>query len=322
MSQTNNIEQNNGGEAVFDFDNDENIASSKTPALKAIGGGIKDRAGKIIGAGLWIANENAEIAEWKKECTSSCEYSCMDHLKGVTPHDVDTKKVDDDGNDVVIRGSVILKPRMLVIGRSPLLKINDETGYTVDTWVKGDNQIKRADGKNMYACVRRYFVIFLDDNNAPLHNASQPIQLTARGYFQMEFDKMLMFFRSTMVKAYNESTKKNATNMNEAWHSMCVFAPTFKSEMRGPSKDKQSKACITAGYDRPTKDNWLTMCVGKSGDFTQKVYKIHCDNKEWWKKSIKKDKPKSSEEEHPDDDHIYITEEEEVEKIEKGIESL
>jgi hypothetical protein len=199
------------------------------------------------------------------------------------------------------------------------LKINEETGFTVDMWVKGDNQHKRADGKNMYACVRRYFIIFLDENNAPLHNPEQPIQLTARGYFQMEFDKMYMFFRSTMVKAYNESTKKNATNMNDAWHSMCVFAPIFKSEMRGPSKDKQSKACITSGYDKPTKDNWLTMCVGKSGDLTQQVYKIHCENKDWWKKSIKKDKQKESDEEHAGDDQIYITEDDDAER---GIEQL
>lgn len=309
----------------FNFDSDENRTSAKIPSIKAIGGGVKDKTGKIIGAGLWIAHENAEICQWKKECLDTCEYSCMEHLKGVIPHGVDTKRVDDDGSDVIIQGSVILKPKMLIIGRSPLLKINEETGYTVDTWIKGDNQFKRSDGKNLYACVRRYFIIFVDENNVPLHNPDQPIQLTARGYFQMEFDKMYMFFRSTMVKAYNESTKKNATNMNEAWHSMCVFSPIFKSEMKGPSKDKQSKACITFAYDKPTKDNWLTMCVGKSGDFTQKIYKIHCDNREWWKKSIKKDKPKGSsdEDEHPDDDHVYITEEDEkIEKIERGIESL
>jgi hypothetical protein len=311
------------GNNEFNFDSDENRTAAKTPALKAIGGGIKDKTGKIIGAGLWMAHENAEICQWEKECLENCNYSCMEHLKGIIPHNVDTKKVDDEGHDVVIHGSVILKPRMLIIGRSPLLKINDETGYTVDVWVKGDNQFKKLDGKNLYACVRRYFIVFVDENNVPLHNPNQPIQLTARGYFQMEFDKMYMLFRSTMVKAYNEATKKNATNMNEAWHSMCVFAPIFKSEMRGPSKDKQSKACITAGFDKPTKENWLTMCVGKSGDFTQKIYKIHCDNHEWWKKSIKKDrKSNTDEEEHPDDDHIYITEEEEVNKIEQGIESL
>ncbi len=63
-----------------------------------------------------------KYVQWKTDCTDSCDYSCMDHLKGMTSHGVDTKKVDDDGNDIIIPGSVILKPRMLVIGRSPLLK--------------------------------------------------------------------------------------------------------------------------------------------------------------------------------------------------------
>ncbi len=55
--------------------------SAKTPALKAIGGGIKDKNGKVIGAGLWMAHENAEICQWKKDCTDSCDYSCMGSFK-------------------------------------------------------------------------------------------------------------------------------------------------------------------------------------------------------------------------------------------------
>ncbi len=35
---------------LFDFDSDDNRTSAKTPALKAIGGGIKDKNGKVIGA--------------------------------------------------------------------------------------------------------------------------------------------------------------------------------------------------------------------------------------------------------------------------------
>ncbi len=52
-----------------------------------------------------------KICQWKKDCTDSCDYSCMDHLKGMTYHGVDTKKVDDDGNDIIIPGSVILKTK-------------------------------------------------------------------------------------------------------------------------------------------------------------------------------------------------------------------
>lgn len=301
--------------AEFNFDSESNKISTKTPAIKAIGGGIKDPSGKVVGAGLWIANENAEICEWKKNCLDTCDFSCMKHLRSVIPHEVDTKRVE-KGVDIVIAGNVIVNPRMLIIGRSPLLKINEESGFTIGIWNKGDNQFKKSDGKNLYTCIRRYFIIFLDENNLPLHNIEQPIQLTARGYFQLEFDKKYMFFRSNMVKAYNESTRKNATNMSDAWHAMCIFAPKFKSEMRGPSKDKQSKACITNDYEKPTKDNWISLCVGKSGDFTQQIYKIHCENREWWMKSIKKEKQQFSEE------NVFMNEEDFERGMERGIESL
>ncbi len=107
------------------------------------------------------------------DCTGFHVYdSCMDHLRGMTYHGVDTKKVDDDGNDHNnSRKCSILKPRMLVIGRSPLLKISEDSGYTVGVWVKGDNRFKGPDGKkNLYACVRRYFIIFVDEDNKPLHD--------------------------------------------------------------------------------------------------------------------------------------------------------
>ncbi len=38
---------------------------------------------------------------------------------------------------------------MLVIGRSPLLKISEDSGYTVGCWVKGDNRFKGPDGKRI-----------------------------------------------------------------------------------------------------------------------------------------------------------------------------
>ncbi len=75
--------------------------------------------------------------------------------------------------------------------------------------------------------------------------------------------------------------------MKEAWHSMCVFAPLFKSEMKGPSKDKQSKACITYGFDKPTKDNWLTMCVGRNKE-AQDIIKFMLKTKNGGKKVLKK----------------------------------
>ena len=84
---------------------------------------------------------------------------------------------------------------------------------------------------------------------------------------------------------------------------MCVFVPTFKSMMRGEGS-KQKKACITTGFEKPTKENWLSLCVLRRDDlannfwsdidddltYTQYVYKLYCETKKsckakvWWKR--------------------------------------
>lgn len=118
----------------------------------------------------------------------------------------------------------------------------------------------------MYACVTKYLISFVDQDNNPLHEI--PVQLTAKGCFQFEFDQQLNGFRTTVLNAYNEDEKKNATLMKDYWYSMCVSFPTFKSMMRGEG-NKQKKACITTGYEKPTKEIWLSLCVGKRNDLAK-----------------------------------------------------
>ena len=67
-----------------------------------------------------------------------------------------------------------------------------------------------------------------------------------------------------MTKAYNEKV----TFMKDSWYSMCVFVPTFKSMMRG-ERSKQ-KACIINDYEKPTKENWLSLCIGRCTDLANK----------------------------------------------------
>jgi hypothetical protein len=81
---------------------------------------------------------------------------------------------------------------------------------------------------------------------------------------------------------------------------MCVFAPTFESVTRG-----MAEACITTGYGKPTKENWLSFCIGRRDDFAnnfwsnipeddpitykQYVYYWYCETqkscleKGWWR---------------------------------------
>ena len=86
-----------------------------------------------------------------------------------------------------------------------------------------------------------------------------------------------------MTKDSNEKVKF----MKDSRYSMCVFVPAFKSMMQGQGS-KQNKACITPGYEMPTKENWLSLCAGKRTDtfwsddltYTQYVYKLYCETRE------------------------------------------
>jgi len=94
--------------------------------------------------------------------------------------------------------------------------------------------------------------------------------------------------------------------MKNSLYSMCVFFPTFVSIIRGEG-NKQKKACITTEYEMPTKENWLSLCVGRRNEpankfwavdndydedltYTQYVYKLYCgtnkscNDKGWWKR--------------------------------------
>jgi len=114
-------------------------------------------------------------------------------------------------------------------------------------------------------CVRKYTTFFVHEDNNPLHEV--PLQLTARGCSQFEFDQQLCEFKTAMTKAYNEKV----TFMKNSWYCMCVFVPSFISMMRGEG-NKQNKACITIGYEKPTKENWLSLCVGRRNEPASKFW--------------------------------------------------
>ena len=88
-----------------------------------------------------------------------------------------------------------------------------------------------------------YLILFVDEDNYPLREA--PLQLTAKGCFQLEFNQQLCKFGSVMTKAYNEKAKF----MKDCWYSVCVFVLTFKIMMQGEGS-KHKKACITTGYEK------------------------------------------------------------------------
>jgi hypothetical protein len=273
-------------EEEFNFNSEAHWGGAKTPSIKALN----------HPAALWLADDNADIARWRTTCTAECPKGCTAHYVNTKFHGIDLSKwgkLTDSGEPLIISGRIIDTARgvtsMLIINRSPLLLISKDTknNYTQD-WYKGYN-------KDLFQCIRRYLVLFLDEERQPLHEI--PLQLTAKGYFQVEFDKVLMEFREKLVACYNQVTgKHNRDNIYawNAWHSMMVFSPIFKSEMRGPSKDKQSAACIThmVPEEKPNPKNWNNYTIGNGDDkeLIRMVFKFYNDNKSWWLKSFKRER--------------------------------
>jgi hypothetical protein len=82
----------------FNFDSEDNIKAAKTPSVKVLNDDVK----------LWISDECVEICKWKGN---------------LIPHDIKTDK-----KCVTIVGNIIPNPRMLILQRSLLLKVETKTG--------------------------------------------------------------------------------------------------------------------------------------------------------------------------------------------------
>lgn len=242
-------------EIGFDFDSAQHKAYDKTPAAKSI----------ASPAGIWIAYENQQLAGWYegKELEGGREYKVL------------TKKLDENDEKIGIPGVIYRQPRMLVIGRSPLL-------YAIDKKVIGVWRKDEGLDKNSYKFGRRYMVIFVDAQNQPLHIA--PVQITAWGVFQVSFDQQLVAFRETCEQVYADYQRKPFEAKTLLWHSMWVFCPTLKTEQREKG-GQASDACVCQGFETPTVSNWEDYCIGRKA-IAQDISVLHNSITDWWKKGL------------------------------------
>lgn len=257
--------------AYFNFDSESNIINTKIPAAKAIN---KLFCGVKADAGLWIANDNMQASKWKKNCESDCNDDCSEHYVGTKKHVVQAQT-----EEVV--GMGIVNPRMCIIRRTKLLRLTTDKNVYFGYWIKGDGEIKNENGSRKFSCARRYLIVFLDENNEPLHD--EPIQLTAKGTFQVSFDTNLVNFRNEIKTAYAKSMKKQIGQLNEAWYAMCVFAPKFDSRVVGKAP-LVSNACCVKSYEVPTEANWLSFCVGRNQNVNEIIHLHYIQSEKWMQK--------------------------------------
>lgn len=250
----------------FDFDSETNIVSTKIPSAKSIN---KNFCGKKNAAGIWISHENMIAADWSKNCSNQCTKFCTKHFINTSVHIVSTTSGEE------IFGCGIENPKICVLRRSQLIRL-DSKGVYKGSWRKGDGEFKDEKGEKKYTCARRFLMLFIDENNKLLHK--NPIQLTAKGVFQVEFDKNFTNFKTDIQNAYAKFMKRTPGTMKELWYAMCVFCPEFESKLVG--QFKKSEACFTKIYKKPDENNWQTMCVGKS-NVAKTIIELYKNSENW-----------------------------------------
>jgi len=97
----------------FNFDSEDNIKATKTPAIKVLNNDAK----------FWISDENVHLCWWRED------------KKALIPHTLKTEQ-----EDVTLSGYIISNPRMLILQRSLLLKLETRTGSILRAWVAGESK--------------------------------------------------------------------------------------------------------------------------------------------------------------------------------------
>lgn len=244
---------------VFNFDSDENVVYTNTPSVKPIS---KNFCGINNSAGLWVSDIDLNVCGWK--LVNSKFVNTKPHIM-VTK---DGKKIDGFG---------IQNSRICVIRKTKLLRF-DNNGNLCGIWVKGDGDIHDEKGNKKYTCIRRYLLLFIDENNEPLHN--QLLQLTARGMFQIDFENTIRLFKQDIEIAYARAKNRNRAQMSDLWHSMCIFQPTFESKNVGRD-NRTSEACMVKSYLKPTEYNWDKFCVATNDSTNRLINGLYYDSHRW-----------------------------------------
>jgi len=94
----------------FNFVSENNIKAAKTPSVKVLNDDAK----------LWISDECVEICKWKGN---------------LIPQDIETAK-----EGVTVVGNIIPNPRMLMLQRSLLLKVETKTGRILRAWIANESK--------------------------------------------------------------------------------------------------------------------------------------------------------------------------------------
>ncbi|MBD2093335.1 hypothetical protein H6F67_26170 [Microcoleus sp. FACHB-1515] len=163
-----------------------------------------------------------------------------------------------------ITGLLLMQVRMLILGHTELFverKRRAEGKRTILGWASeiGDRFNKRT----MSLC-RSYLMVFLDENNQPLHTT--PLKVTfknvARVNLEIALEKYYGAAEAITAKLYPNAAESRTQGKSDTWRSHVVIELEFKPEYEG--KQDQSLCCKVGQMTRITGRNYDQYLLGDS----------------------------------------------------------
>jgi hypothetical protein len=165
----------------------------------------------------------------------------------------------------VEKGILYKSPRMHVLAVSPRFVELRETKEIVGNY-------ETPQGRKLYAelsdtvTLRSFYMLYLvGKKNENLHKV--PLILSIHGVAAARFGEAYKQFRTRMEIAYATAINSGYRNLNNQFHCLCVFNPSFKPSLEPPNGSKKSWVAVpeTVAYPQvDAKDLEKFICLEKS----------------------------------------------------------
>lgn len=249
----------------FDFEGDDYARNSEyRPYAQMINPKFDPRLKGLAPYGIAVTKEQAERAK----------FSVNEDTWIYTKHKFSTTE-----SEVF----VTTRPRIVLIRRSPLGVKSRESGRVLPEKTYEDY---KADKLN-YKIFSKYLIILVDKDCRPLHDPTQPLQMTLNGAAGAAFGQMYRKtnqgnlvggFQFDLETAYAQYKKKGQrAAMGNLFHAYGVYCPHLEPEEKG-SGANTSMVATTIDYDKPTVETLEKFLIPPVSDLGKWIKEIYDSN--------------------------------------------
>jgi Family of unknown function (DUF5895) len=164
-------------------------------------------------------------------------------------------------------GMLLKQPRMVMTPMSQLGMFDRTASAKTESLVVVGNWNRDLKGNPDVSNFQVYLVVFLDDQNQPLHDI--PLKLTAKGSHQASLAEQLQKSCTAVALAHSQAMGVPFRPRNEIYNALCVFVPVITRKLVGDTK--KSPACYIEDFNKPTADNWTEYFLGNQEDIADAV---------------------------------------------------